>query len=86
MHKLTVCATTSIVHDVSKTGLSKCPNNFKVHYSYLVQLVNFIGHYKSDFQKSLGYFAIDEQLNEIKTKHRPDYVRSNAVGCSWICW
>ena len=28
----TVCATTSIVHYVSKTGLSKCPNNFKVHY------------------------------------------------------
>lgn len=30
---LTVCATTtSVVRYVSKIGLSKCSNNFKVHY------------------------------------------------------
>ncbi len=33
MHKLTVCATTSIVRYVSKIGLLKCLNNFKIHYS-----------------------------------------------------
>ena len=31
-HKLLVCATTSIVCPVFKINLSKCPNNFKVHY------------------------------------------------------
>ncbi len=36
MHKLTVCATTSVVRYISKIGLSKCPNNFKVHYSYTI--------------------------------------------------
>ncbi len=32
MHNLTGYATTTVARYVSKTGLSKCPNNFNVHY------------------------------------------------------
>ncbi len=42
-HKLKVCATTYIVRYVSKIDLSKCPNNFKVHYNNL----SFLAHVKS---------------------------------------